>query len=113
MTLRKIGAARRGRVPPEIRALADLYQLHRGSAEGARHELQTHGWQIDTGCPATRRAAALSEVAQALSDMIDLADAWASCGPEGYTHEERRRRNRADRVLMRLYARIEREGKVR
>ncbi|HVB80426.1 MAG TPA: hypothetical protein VNE82_10855 [Candidatus Binataceae bacterium] len=51
----------------------------------------------------------LGEVADALSDVIDLADAWATCGPEGYTPQERRRRDRADRVLMRLYARIERE----
>ena len=34
--------------------------------------------------------------------MIELADAWATCGPEGYTREERRRRTRADRVLGRL-----------
>lgn len=51
----------------------------------------------------------LPEVAHALSDMVDLADAWATCGPEGYTPEERKRRNAADRVLNRLYARIERD----
>jgi hypothetical protein len=51
----------------------------------------------------------LAEIADALSDMIDLADAWATCGPEGYTPDERRRRNRADRVLNRLYRRIELE----
>jgi hypothetical protein len=56
-----------------------------------------------------RKPLTLCEVAEALSDMIDLADAWATCGPEGYTPEERRRRNRADRVLMRLYTRIQRE----
>ena len=44
----------------------------------------------------------LGDVADALSDMIELADAWASAGPEGYTREERRRRTRADRVLGRL-----------
>jgi hypothetical protein len=44
--------------------------------------------------------------------MIDLADAWATCGPEGYTPEERRRRNRADRVLTRLNSRIERERRA-
>lgn len=54
-----------------------------------------------------RKLIGLGEVADALSGMIDLADAWATCGPEGYTKDERRRRNRADRVLMRLYARIE------
>ena len=57
-------------------------------------------------------AVSLGEVADALSDMIDLADAWAACGPEGYTPDERRRRNRADRVLMRLSRRIEREPRA-
>ena len=61
---------------------------------------------------AARKPVALGEVADALSDMIDLADAWATCGPEGYTPEEQRRRNRADRVLMRLYRRIERERRA-
>ena len=56
-----------------------------------------------------RKTVALREVAQALSDMIDLSDAWATCGPEGYTRDEKRRRDSADRVLMRLYRRIERE----
>jgi hypothetical protein len=56
-----------------------------------------------------REPVSLGEVADALSDMIDLAD--ASCGPEGYTGDERGRRNRADRVLMRLYTRIEHELK--
>jgi hypothetical protein len=56
-----------------------------------------------------RKPVDLPEVAQALSDMIDLADAWATCGPEGYTPEERKRRNAADRVLNRLYRRVERE----
>lgn len=60
----------------------------------------------------TPKKADLGEIADALSDMIDLADAWATCGPEGYTLEERRRRNRADRVLMRLYGRIERERRA-
>jgi hypothetical protein len=55
---------------------------------------------------------ALGEVADALSEMIDLADAWATCGPEGYTPQERRRRNEADRVLMRLYRRIEHERRA-
>ena len=59
-----------------------------------------------------RRPSTLSEVADALSDMIDLVDAWAACGPEGYTPDERRRRDRADRVLMRLRARIERERRA-
>jgi hypothetical protein len=54
----------------------------------------------------------LGEGADALSDMIDLADAWATCGPEGYTPEERRRRNRADRVLKRLHTCIERERRA-
>jgi hypothetical protein len=27
----------------------------------------------------------LGEIADTLSDIIDLADAWATCGPEGYT----------------------------
>lgn len=54
----------------------------------------------------------LGDVADALSDIIDLADAWATCGPEGYTPEERRRRNRADRVLMRLYRCIEMERRA-
>ncbi len=39
---------------------------------------------------AARKPLDLSEVADALGDMIDLADAWATCGPEGYTLEERR-----------------------
>jgi hypothetical protein len=38
------------------------------------------------------RPLALAEIAEALSDMIDLADAWASSGPEGYTAAERKRR---------------------
>ena len=59
-----------------------------------------------------RRPVSLGDVADALSDMIDLADSWATCGPEGYTPEERRRRNRADRVLSRLYRRIERERRA-
>jgi hypothetical protein len=59
------------------------------------------------------RPLGLVEVAEALSDMIDLADAWATCGSEGYTGDERKRRNRADRVLMRLYRRIESEEKAR
>jgi hypothetical protein len=54
-----------------------------------------------------RKGVTLGEVADALSDMIDLADAWATCGPEGYSREERRRRNRANLVLMRLYQHIE------
>jgi hypothetical protein len=61
---------------------------------------------------AARKLVDLGEVADALSDMIDLADAWATCGPEGYTPEERQRRNRADRVLARLYARIEGERRA-
>ena len=59
-----------------------------------------------------RKPPELGEIAEALCDMIDLADAWATCGPEGYTREERQRRNRADRVLMRLYAQIERERRA-
>ena len=59
-----------------------------------------------------RKPLDLGEVADVLSNMIDLADAWATCGPEGYTLDERRRRNRADRVLMRLYGRIERERRA-
>jgi len=59
-----------------------------------------------------RKSLDLGAVADALSDMIDLADAWASCGPESYTADERRRRNRADQVLMRLYGRIERERRA-
>jgi len=57
-----------------------------------------------------RKAPDLGEVADALSDMIDLADAWATCGPEGYTPEERRRRNRADRVLARLRRHLVKAG---
>jgi hypothetical protein len=59
-----------------------------------------------------RRSVTLAVVAEALSDMIDLADAWATCGPEGYTREEGQRRDKADRVLMRLYRRIEHERRV-
>lgn len=59
-----------------------------------------------------RKPLPLCEVAEALSDMIDPADAWATCGPEGYTPEERRRRNRANRMLMRLYRQIERERRA-
>jgi len=44
----------------------------------------------------------LGDVADALSEMIALADAWAGAGAEGYTREEKRRRKRADRVLGRL-----------
>ena len=54
----------------------------------------------------------LDTVADALSDMIDLADAWATCGPEGYTRRERRRRNRAERVLTWLQRRIDAERGV-
>ena len=52
----------------------------------------------------------LGEIADALSDMIDLADAWATCGPEGYTRDEKRRRNRADRVLARLQRHLAKAG---
>ena len=52
----------------------------------------------------------LGEIADALCDTIDLADAWATCGPEGYTPEERRRRNRADRVLGRLQRHLAKTG---
>ena len=55
----------------------------------------------------TRGNITFSDVADALSDMIDLADAWAGAGPEGYTPEEQRRRDRADRVLTRLNMHIE------
>jgi hypothetical protein len=48
-------------------------------------------------------------IAEALSNMIDLADAWASAGPEGYTKEERQRRDRAECVLGRLHTQIERQ----
>ena len=48
------------------------------------------------------KAPDLAEIADTLADMIELADAWASSGPEGYTPEEKRRRSRADRVLTRL-----------
>jgi hypothetical protein len=60
----------------------------------------------------TRQPLTLGEVAAALPDMIDLADAWATCGPERYTPGERRRRNRADRVLARLYTRIKRKRRA-
>lgn len=53
---------------------------------------------------------ALEEIADALGDMIDLADTWATCGPEGYTREERRRRNRADRVYFRLRRQLNRSA---
>ena len=43
-----------------------------------------------------------AQVADALSEMIDLSDAWASAGPEGYTREEQKRRNAAERILARL-----------
>lgn len=111
MTVTRIDGSRRGRVPPEIRALDDLYRLHSGSAGHAKHQLELEGWQVDCG-RAPKQTVGLGEVADALSDMIDLADAWASCGPEGYTPEERRRRNRANRVLMRLYRRIETERRA-
>jgi hypothetical protein len=45
-----------------------------------------------------------------LGDMIELADAWASCGPEGYTPEERKRRNAADRLYQRLISGAPIEG---
>lgn len=48
----------------------------------------------------------LDEVADALERMIDLADAWAGCGPEGYTPDEVKARNAAGRVLTRLRKRI-------
>jgi len=44
----------------------------------------------------------LLEAAEALSDMVDLADAWATCGPETYTLAELKRRNAAERVLEKL-----------
>jgi hypothetical protein len=49
----------------------------------------------------------LETVADAFGDMIDLADAWATSGPEGYTRSERKRRDRAERVLRWLRQRIE------
>ena len=54
----------------------------------------------------------LSVVAEALGDMIELADAWATCGPEGYTRRERKRRNKAEQVLRWLERRIDAEGGV-
>jgi len=68
------------------------------------------GWSASAKSPSgVSQVSVRPGPSHALSDVIDLADAWATCGPEGYTPEERRRRDRADRVLMRLYARIERE----
>ena len=54
----------------------------------------------------------LGEIADALSGMIDLTDAWDTSGPEGYAPEERRRRDKADRVLTRLRRRIEQEREL-
>lgn len=56
------------------------------------------------------KAPALVDVAEALCDMIELADAWATSGPEGYTREERRRRNKAERVLGRLNRHLAKAG---
>lgn len=109
MTLRKIDGSRRGHVPPEIRALADLYRLHNASADNAKRELQRHGWAAHAG-PPVEHSQHLADVAEALSDMIELADAWAASGPEGYTPEERQRRNRAERILTRLQRRLAKGG---
>jgi hypothetical protein len=44
----------------------------------------------------------LDQAASALSNMIDLADAWATCGPETYTKSERKRRDAAEKTLGKL-----------
>ena len=48
----------------------------------------------------------LETVAAAFNDILELADAWASSGPESYTRAERKRRDRAAKVLEWLQARI-------
>jgi hypothetical protein len=58
----------------------------------------------------TRKSPGVGEVADALSEMTDLADAWATCGPEGYTPQERPRRNRADQVLARVQRHLAKTG---
>ena len=44
----------------------------------------------------------MADIAETLGDMIDLADAWATCGPETYTEDERKRRNYAERIRIKL-----------
>jgi len=44
----------------------------------------------------------LQQAEDALADMIDLVEAWASCGPEGNTPDEKRRVKDAEKVLDRL-----------
>ena len=56
----------------------------------------------------TRTAlSSLEAVAEAFEDVLALADAWASSGPEGYTRAEQKRRDRAERVLERLQRHID------
>jgi len=38
----------------------------------------------------------------ALEDMIALSESWASCGPEGFTREEKRRVREAEKALIKL-----------
>jgi hypothetical protein len=44
----------------------------------------------------------LHEVEDALVDMIALAESWASCGPEGFTPDEKRRVRDAEKKLTEL-----------
>ncbi len=44
----------------------------------------------------------LDDIHEALSDMIDLAQSWASCGPEGFTPDEKKRVREAEKALTKL-----------
>jgi hypothetical protein len=44
----------------------------------------------------------LREVEEALVDMIALAESWATCGPEGFTRDEKRRVREAEKQLAKL-----------
>jgi hypothetical protein len=48
----------------------------------------------------------MNMIAEVLSDIIALADSWASSGPDTYTKRERKRRNRAEQVLNGLRFRL-------
>lgn len=44
----------------------------------------------------------LDRAIAALEDMIALAESWASCGPEGFTREEKQRVRAAETALTKL-----------
>ena len=82
---------------------------------GARHMSPYHSEELDIapeqspgpGLPTSVALSQLEAVAEAFCDILALADAWASSGPEGYTPAEQKRRDRAERVLERLQRHID------